>query len=104
MAVRCGSGGMCTVGAEFAAAVGTSGVRGYYYEVEVLAGGKLFVGFAGTNLGPQCITVGKDACSWSCENDGYVWHRCVWEGGVRALRLREAVWWCWWWRRSVACA
>ena len=57
-------------------------MRGYYYEVEVLDAGRLFVGFAGTNLGPQCQMVGNDPCSWSCEEDGYAWHRWVPEGGV----------------------
>ncbi len=74
------------------AAGGVWGVRGYYYEVEVLAEvGSLFVGFAGTNLGPQCQKVGNDACSWSCEDDGYVWHRCVREGVcVRSGLARRA--------------
>ena len=65
---RGGRGGKCTVGAEFlAAAAGCpGGAAGYYYEVEVLAAvGKLYVGFAGTNFGPQCKGVGDDACSWS---------------------------------------
>ncbi len=63
------------VGAEFLAAAG-GGAGGWYYEVEVLeAKGTLFVGLVGTNLGPQCAKVGGDACSWSCENDGYAWHR-----------------------------
>jgi hypothetical protein len=58
------------VGAEFLAAAGGAGCAGgYYYEVEVLdADGFLRVGFAGTNFGPQCGTVGNDACSW-----GFFW-------------------------------
>jgi hypothetical protein len=67
---------LCAVGAEFLAAAGGVGcARGYYYEVEVLgASGYLFVGFAGTNLGPQCAIVGDDACSWGYQNDGNVRH------------------------------
>jgi hypothetical protein len=63
------------VGAAFlAAAGGGGGGRGFYYEVEVLGAGKLTVGFAGTNLGPQCRIVGDDACSWGCEDDGCPLH------------------------------
>ncbi len=69
-----------TVGAAFLTAAGGK----YYYEVEVLeAQGRLFVGFAGTNLGPQCTTLGGDACSWSFfmrNGDGY--HRCTRGCGV----------------------
>ncbi len=53
------------MGAEFLTAVGAVECGGWYYEVEVLeAEGGLYVGFAGTNLGPQCTVVGDDAHSW----------------------------------------
>ncbi len=70
------------MGAEFLAAAGGAGcVRGYYFEVEVLeAKGKLIVGFAGTNLGPKCLQVGGDACSWGSFDDGWKLHRCVGAG------------------------
>jgi hypothetical protein len=61
------------VGAAFLAAAGGSGR--FFFEVEVLEAGKLYVGFAGTNLGLQCRNVGDDACSWGCEDDGWVRHR-----------------------------
>ncbi len=74
-------GDFCTVGAEFLAAAGGAGCC-YYFEVEVLeAKGLLAVGFAGTNLGPQCPFVGGDACSWSCGWEGSKLHRCVWTRG-----------------------
>ncbi len=50
-----------TVGAAFLTAAGGK----HYYEVEVLeARGWLYVGFAGTNFGPQCMRVGNDSASW----------------------------------------
>ncbi len=50
------------VGAEYL----TAACGLYYYEVEVLkAEGFLHVGYAGTNLGPQCTKVGGDGHSWS---------------------------------------
>ncbi len=60
-----GSYNDCMVGAEFLAArAGEVGGR-FYFEVEVLDWfGKVSVGVAGTNLGPQCAFVGGDACSW----------------------------------------
>jgi hypothetical protein len=71
--------GTCAVGATFlASAGGDGGGRGFYYEVEVLKAprsGDLFVGFAGTNFGPQCRNVGDDACSWGCQSQGYSVHR-----------------------------
>ncbi len=68
------------MGAAFLTAAGGK----YYYEVEVLdAEGYLYVGFAGTNLGPQCTTLGEDACSWSFNmGDGEVYHRCTQGCGV----------------------
>jgi hypothetical protein len=50
--------------------------KSWCYEVEVLdAEGELIVGFAGTNLGPQCTVVGNDACSWGFfSGDGNGWH------------------------------
>jgi hypothetical protein len=69
------------MGAAFLAAAGGGGhVRGFYYEVEVLdtANGCLQVGFAGTNLGPQCRSVGDDACSWGYDmRNGEGKHGCV---------------------------
>ncbi len=64
-----------TVGAAFLTAVDGK----YYYEVEVLeALGSLSVGFAGTNLGPQCSCVGDDKFSWSFYmGGGDGWHGCV---------------------------
>ncbi len=63
----------------FAAAFLTAVDGKYYYEVEVLeAEGYLYVGFAGTNLGPQCSRVGNDSCSWSIYMyDGDGRHGCV---------------------------
>ncbi len=89
----------CIVGAEYLAAVGgVEGVLGYYYEVEVLiAKGDLCIGFAGTNLGPQCMLVGKDACGWSfIMQNGEGFHRCVrgerWSGEIGGLLwVRDAV-------------
>ncbi len=68
------------VGAAFLTAAGGK----YYYEVEVLeAEGYLYVGFAATNLGPQCTTLGEDACSWSFYmGGGYGIHRCTRGCGV----------------------
>ena len=63
------------MGAEFLAAAGGAGsARGWYYEVEVLeAEGYFYAGFAGTNLGPQCFSVGDDKSSWGyCMGDGNV--------------------------------
>jgi hypothetical protein len=75
------------VGAVFLAAA-SGGGRGFYYEVEVLeAYGDLCVGFAGTNLGPQCRRVGDDACSWGfCMENGYGRHRCV-RGSSLGMRV-----------------
>ena len=73
----------CAVGAEFLAAAGGGC---YYYEVEVLEdSGNLYVGLAGTNLGPQCKLVGDDACSWTRDKYGYVRHGCVWGRRLRAF-------------------
>ena len=71
-----GRGRECTVGAEFLTAAGClGGPTGYYFEVEVLeARGELYVGFAGTNIGPQCTRVGTDAGSWGFFMDGRGFH------------------------------
>ena len=63
------------MGAAFLTAAGGK----YYYEVEVLeTEGRLYVGFAGTNLGPQCSCVGNDEFSWSFYmGDGDGRHGCV---------------------------
>ncbi len=77
------------MGAEFlTAARGALGVRGYYYEVELVeAKGYLIVGFAGTNIGPLCSIVGDDACSWSIDMNAYKRHRRVgWSWGLWASR------------------
>ncbi len=70
-------GSECVVAAAFLRLTAVDGK--YYYEVEVLeAQGYLFVGFAGTNLGPQCSRVGNDKFSWSFYmNVGYGLHGCV---------------------------
>ncbi len=88
----CRGGEYTTVGAEFLARSprhpephpgcgGDTGGGGYYYEVEVLESkGYLRIGFAGTNLGPQCAGVGNDVCSWGyfmCNGNG----RHGWGGG-----------------------
>ncbi len=68
-----------TVGAAFLTAAGGK----YYYEVELLeAQGTLYVGFAGTNFGPQCSYVGNDSASWSFYQNistgyGSAQHGCV---------------------------
>ncbi len=81
------------VGAEFLAAAG-GGAGGLYFEVEVLdAKGWLLVGVVGTNLGPQCVLAGSDACSWGCVmNNGDRLHRCAmgadgrgWRGGMAGV-------------------
>ncbi len=79
-----GRGDDCLVGAAFLTATGGAGAGGcFYYEVEMLeARGHLYVGFAGTNLAPQCARVGDDTCSWGFySSDGDGWHGCA-RGGV----------------------
>jgi hypothetical protein len=69
----------CLVGAPYLAEP-----RGQWcYEVEVLeAQGLLYVGLAGTSLGPQCAGVGVDECSWGFRTkDGDGRHGCARERG-----------------------
>ncbi len=92
---RCGRGGNNgMVGAEFLAAAAGGAGCGYYFEVEVLdVQGWLCVGFAGTNLGPQCAQVGDDACSWGYYmGDGDGRHGCV--GSATRQHLSGVVWLC----------
>ncbi len=72
---RAGRGSDCTVGAAFLA----TGAGGrYYFEVEVLEGdGDLYVGFAGTSIGPQSGVLGSDACSWGVFWGGGKLHGCA---------------------------
>ena len=84
LALSCRGGNFSAVGAAFLAAPGGDGGRGFYFEVEVLEKGKVFVGLAGTNLGLQCTKLGDDACSWGGENDGYAQHRWPIDAAIEA--------------------
>ncbi len=90
-----GRGSWCLVGAPGLCA-GPGGR--WCYEVEVVEpAGELLVGFAGTNLGPQCTVVGNDACSWGFfSGDGNGWHGCVATAGTgawqRLARVRGNGW------------